>query len=117
MKHLHKASGLEFECGELIDRADGKTYDITVITYWGDLNAEELRAPILVSFYFGEYDADATDRFIDRWLKEFKDCKAIIDAYWVTNSDVLEEPWRSKALSAIDAVNTITDMLQLGGDV
>lgn len=98
MKHLHKASGLEFECGELVDCPEGgplgrrirHTYDMTVITFWPKDTDEDFRAPILISYYFGEYDAEATDRYIDRWLQSTRDCQSIVEAYWLTNCDVLE---------------------------
>lgn len=109
MKHLHKATGLTFECGELIDRSDNSTFDITVITFWREPaeDDDDFAPPIIVSYYFGEYNQEYTDYYIDQWLKNVRDCKDVVDAYWLTNEDVLEEPWRSKALNAIDAFKEV----------
>lgn len=108
MKHLHKTSGLCFECGELIDfLTDGtrKTFDITVITLWQDVE-NELTPPIIIDYYFGEYDATTTDYYIDRWFEKqstnsmwrkfVSDCAYIVDAYYITNEDVLDERTKTK---------------------
>lgn len=99
MKHLHNKSGLYFECGELIDRAANETYDITVITLWHDPNEDDVQPPELVGFYFGEYDPEHTDYYIDRWFEEHAAdakttdliirCRSIVRAYWLCNEDVL----------------------------
>lgn len=108
MKHTHKATGLEFECGALFDNVDDYTYDITVITFWGHEAADDdVVPPIIINYYFGEYNQDLTDYYIDQWLKNVRDCKDIVDAYWLTNQDVLEEPWRTKALNAVDAFKEV----------
>lgn len=109
MTHLHKASGLYFECGELMEfPVDGvrKTYDMIVITLWG-CTEDDPEAPIIVGYYFGEYNEETTDYYIDQWLQKqamddewlkiVSDCKDIVDAYWITNEDVLEGDLRSKA--------------------
>lgn len=102
MTHIHEKSGLEFEVGEYRDVDGGKTYDITIISYWKDAEVEgELEtSPVeLVNYYFGGYDEETTDRFIDRWLanraKEISVLQAArdyMDAYLVTNRDVLTYP-------------------------
>lgn len=110
MRHLHKASGKTFECGELMDfPAEGirKTYDMTVISLWEDDPDNDPQPVIIVGYYFGEYDEETTDFYIDRWfeaqamdnewLKIVSDCKDIVDAYWITNEDVLEGDLRIKA--------------------
>lgn len=109
MKHLHKATGLTFECGELIDRSDNSTFDITVITFWHEPaeDDDDFAPPILINYYFGEYNPENTDYYIDQWLKSARDCKDVVDAYWLTNKDVLEEPWRTKALSACETYKEI----------
>ena len=101
MEHTHKSTGLVFDCGTIPE------FDITVITYWRQPDVDDLVPPILVSFYFGEYEADATDYYIDQWLKSVVDCKDIVDAYLLTNEDVLEEPWLSKALNAVSTFKEV----------
>lgn len=103
MTHLHKSSGLYFEVGELMEfpvKDARKTYDMSVITLWGCADGEP-DAPIIIGYYFGEYDAAITDHYINEWfakqaiegewLKIVRDCKDIVDAYWVTNEDVLTD--------------------------
>ena len=103
MTHLHKTSGLYFECGELMDfpvKDARKTYDMTVITLWGCTDGEP-DSPTIVDYYFGKYDEDTTNYYIDRWLEKQStkemwrkcvgDVKTIVDAYWLTNESYLEE--------------------------
>lgn len=68
MKHIHSRTGHEYEVGQLID-FDGASYDIIVITKWPDYEADELESPIIVGYYFGEYDKKDTDDYIDRYLE------------------------------------------------
>lgn len=105
MQHLHKASGLVFECGELVDfrECDSRvrcTYDMTVITHWNHRSFDnDLQPPVIIGYYFGEYDEATTDYYIDRWLEKqaadnlwrrtVSDCEQIVNAYWLTNEDVL----------------------------
>ena len=98
MKHFHKSSHMTFECGELIDRVAGETFDITVITFWGE---ETLSPPIIVDYYFGEYDEGLTDEYIDAWLtkrnvkndwlKLAVNCTDIISDYYTVNKDILQD--------------------------
>lgn len=68
MKHVHAKSGLTFECGDYVDSANGKTYDMTIITYWPDAESGAAEPVTLVDYYFGGYDARITDYYIDEWL-------------------------------------------------
>ena len=125
MKHLHNKSGLYFECGELIDRVANETYDITVITLWHDPNEDVVLPPELVNFYFGEYDPEHTDYYIDRWFEEraahneflklVRDCKGIVDAYWLTNEDVLVDneydDTRSKVQRVRDELKKLLEVI------
>lgn len=127
MTHLHKASGLTFECGELMEfPVDGtrKTYDITVITSW-DRTEDGCEPVIIVGFYFGEYDAELTDYYIDKWFQEqamdnewlkiVSDCKDVVEAYWVTNEDVLADDeysdQRSKVKRTLTNLNRILEVI------
>lgn len=124
MKHLHKASGKTFECGELMEfPANGtrKTYDMTVISLWEDDPNSDPQPVIIVGYYFGEYDEETTNYYIDQWfqkqamdnewLKIVGDCKDIVDAYWITNEDVLEGDLRSKALRTRTNLKRILEVL------
>ena len=68
MKHLHKLTGLTFECGELIEFDTGKTFDMTVITLWDYPECDQ--PPIIIGYYFGEYDEETTNNYIDEWLQQ-----------------------------------------------
>lgn len=103
MTHVHKLTGIEFEVGSYMSGADRKTYDMTIITLWNtpDGSASDL---ILVDYYFGEYDPDITDKYIDNWLTNNKEeidglllSEKYLQYYLDTNRDVLE-------LHEIDAV-------------
>ena len=69
MKHLHEASGLVFEIGELVEPDHTKTYDITVITFWPDAESGAASPVSIVDYYFGCYDKNITDHYIDEWLR------------------------------------------------
>lgn len=123
MKHLHKASGLVFECGELIDiREDGrnvrKTYDMTVITLWThDSFNDDVQPPVIIDYYFGEYNEETTNYYIDRWFEKQSTCnmwrkfvgdvKEIVDAYWLTNHEVLEEDYKRKVQTVITGLDNM----------
>lgn len=96
MKHLHEKSGQMFEIGEY---RDGEaTYDITIISYWKDAETQGVGSPVeLIDYYFGGYTKELTDYYIDRWIdnrkKEIKvlqAAKKYMDAYLITNRDVLD---------------------------
>lgn len=113
MKHLHKKSGLMFECGELMETSvevvDGvrRTYDMTVITFWGKHAEESDKPPIIVGYYFGDYTVEDTDYYIDRWLQTVRDCLSIVDAYWLTNEDVLIDDEFDETRSRVQRTLTI----------
>lgn len=111
MKHVHKQSGMTFECGELIDRGANATYDMTVITYW----PSGYEPPVIVGYYFGEYDPEATDFYIDEWFAtSFKnnawidvlfDAHDIVDAYRITNEGVLDEATSERVARVLSVLN------------
>lgn len=98
MTHLHKASGNYFEVGEYRDGE--KTYDITIISYWKDPETQAVGAPVeLVGFYFGDYNPQDTDFYIDQWLDNraseisvLQAASKCIDAYLIINEGVLDAP-------------------------
>lgn len=127
MKHLHKSSGLVFECGELIDiREDGRnvrrTYDMTVITLWNHdcFNNDDIRPPVIIDYYFGDYDEEKTDYYIDRWFerqstnnmwrKFITDCASIVDAYYITNEDVLDTRTKTKVQTVRIGLNNLMEV-------
>ena len=121
MKHLHKASGNTFDCGELIERDTCKTYDITVITFWNTDSEGDIQPPIIVGYYFGEYDAATTDYYIDEWLQKqeaeyswlalVSNCAKIVEAYYVTNADVFKEAEYRNQRATV--VNTLQDLKRI----
>lgn len=97
MKHLHVKSGQRFEVGEY---RDGEaTYDITLISYWKDAETQDVGGPVeIIGYYFGGYDEETTNFYIDQWIKRREDeiktfeiAKKYLEAYRVTNEDVLEQ--------------------------
>lgn len=69
MKHVHEASGLTFEVGELVEPDRSKTYDLSIITFWPDADSGAATPVTLVDYYFGDYDEASTDYYIDEWLQ------------------------------------------------
>lgn len=113
MKHLHKKSGQYFEVGDYID--GDKTYDITIISYWKDPETQGIGSPVeIIAYYFGGYDQENTDFFIDRWIDNREKEKRVLntankylDAYLVTNEDVLESSTISELQEAIVECNEL----------
>ena len=68
MKHIHKSTGLEFDVSRLID-FDGKTHDMCVITKW-DVEHDFESNPVIIDYYFGDYDQEVTDQLIDDFYKK-----------------------------------------------
>lgn len=62
MEHIHAKTGLKFEVGFMPD------YDMSIIMKWNDEG--EFMSTELIDYYFGEYDKQTTDNYIDRWLSE-----------------------------------------------
>ena len=71
MTHIHSKTGTEFQVGKVVD-FDGKDYDICVIFRFPDQpledDVEELEEPEFVDYYFGDYDEQMTDDYIDGYL-------------------------------------------------
>lgn len=70
MTHVHKKSGKSFEVGQVIDQNDGRSYDINVILQFPDDDDDEDLEVKLVGFYFGDYDEETTDDYIDMYFDE-----------------------------------------------
>lgn len=68
MKHVHAKSGLVFEVGRLYD-FNGSTFDMCIITKW---NEHCDSAPTIVGYYFGDYNKDVTDEYIDMYIDNQK---------------------------------------------
>lgn len=64
MIHIHEKTGQTFEVGRL-DDFDGRTFDICVIMRWPENETEEV---VLIDYYFGDYDKETTDEYIDQYL-------------------------------------------------
>lgn len=62
MIHIHDKTGIEFDVGFCSD------FDMSIITRWPTNPGDD---PIeLIDYYFGEYDKETTDRFIDDYLEK-----------------------------------------------
>ena len=76
MKHFHEKSGKTFEIGRLMD-SDGRTFDINVITKWDEENDFE-QSPIIIDYYFGDYEKKDTDFYIDEFIKKQETLKNVL---------------------------------------
>lgn len=64
MTHVHKRTGIEYEVGFVSD------FDMTIITRWPKDLFEEGQHIEFVNYYFGEYDEESTDHYIDEYLEK-----------------------------------------------
>jgi hypothetical protein len=112
MKHLHEKSGNNFEIGRLID-PDGGTYDINVIMKWDEENDYE-QSPIIIDYYFGDYDKKDTDTYIDMFIEKQKTLKQVlkylegkleVDGYFFEH----EDPDGLKLLK--DTIESVKEMI------
>ena len=97
MKFLHKESNTTYEIGRLFD-TDGRTFDINVITKWDEENDFE-QSPVLVDYYFGDAEDDATNYYIDEFLKKQRylknavnvlECRIAIDGEFMEPTEIEE---------------------------
>jgi hypothetical protein len=77
MKHIHERTGKEYEIGRLFD-TDGRTYDINVITRW-DVENDFEQSPVIIDYYFGDYDKKDTDWYIDQYLEQHETLKNLLE--------------------------------------
>jgi hypothetical protein len=111
MKHLHEKSGKSFEIGRLID-PDGGTYDINVITKWDEENDYD-KSPIIIDYYFGDYDKEVTDDYIDMYLEKQKTMKQVLmylEGKLTVDEDFMDSEDINKLNQTIESVKEmITD--------
>ena len=108
MKHIHTKTGKSFEVGRLID-FDGKTFDINVITLWDEENDFEL-SPVIVGYYFGDYDKEVTDDFIDMYLDDqntLKRTKKYLEDKKMIDGDYMEPEDVEKLVETIESVDNM----------
>lgn len=107
MNHIHKKSGKDYEVGVMND-FDGSTYDMCIITKW-DSSCEE--SPTLVGYYFGKYDPEMTDYYIDKFIENQTQLKKSIKRMsddLVVNREVME-PDDIQDLE--NTIKSVTDMI------
>ena len=108
MKHIHTKTGKSYEVGRLID-FDGKTFDINVITLWDEENDFEL-SPVIVGYYFGDYDKEVTDDYIDMYLDEqetLKRTKKYLEDKKMIDGDYMEPEDVEKLVETIESVDSM----------
>ena len=111
MLHLHKKSGMKFEVGYIND-LDGRTHDITIILKHNDPESDNTAPYELVDYYFGSYDPDTTNTYIDKWLTKnngeigrltiARDC---LNDYCLINGEDMDEYDYSTMMSAKNYIN------------
>ena len=112
MKHIHEKTGKSFEVGRLND-FDGKTYDINVITLWDEENDFELE-PVIVGYYFGDYEKEITDIYIDMYLEEqetLKRTKKYLEDKKIIDEDYMEPEDVEELVKTIESVDSMISPL------
>lgn len=112
MKHIHEKTGNNYEIGRLID-PDGGTYDINVITKWDEENDYE-QSPVIIDYYFGDYDKKVTDDYIDMYLEKQKTMKQVLmylEGKLTVDEDCMDSEDINKLNQTIESVKEmITDL-------
>ena len=101
MKHIHEKTGTPFQVGRLID-FDGRTFDITVITLWDEEHDFEA-SPVIVGYYFGDYDQEVTDDYIDMYIEEQNSLKKVVK-YLRTNNTNLDIEAPDETIKTLDGL-------------
>lgn len=107
MNHIHKKSGQVYEVGKMND-FDGSTYDMCIITKW---DPECVESPTLVDYYFGEYDPELTDHYIDKFIENQNQLKKSVKRMsddLLVNREVME-PDDIQDLE--NTIKNVTDMI------
>lgn len=106
MKHIHNKTGVEYEVGFLSD------FDMCVITKWDVENNYE-KGPVIIDYYFGEYDEESTDDYIDEYLKKIEGLKDglkfLKDEYLINcvDGDFMEPDQKKKLENSIDIIKSM----------
>lgn len=107
MIHVHNKTGIEFDVGFCSD------FDMSIITRWPVRPGDD---PIeLIDYYFGEYDKEATDYYIDKYFEKmenlknglkFLEGKYLIDA---VEGNYMEKEDAEKLKNSIETLKTIVN--------
>lgn len=77
MIHVNNKTGKQFDVSRLID-FDSRTHDINIITKWDYENDFE-QSPVIIDYYFGDYEKEDTDYYINSFLETQENIKAAIN--------------------------------------
>lgn len=77
MKHVSKVDDLVYEVSKSVSIVDGKQYDDDITLIWYDKKYEddlcydeELDARVLIGWYWGDYDEELTDAYIEDYWRD-----------------------------------------------
>ena len=117
MLHHNKATGLNFDVSQLVDY-DGSQHDISVITLWNSPESGVDSPVTIIDYYFGDYDAEVTDKYIKRYFdglhneaRHLSAATTYLNAYTLINSGFLEEEVVEKIDDAIKYANNRLQVL------
>ena len=113
MRHIHERTGVEYDVSRLID-FDGRTHDMCVITKW-DVENDYEHGPVIVDYYFGDYNREDTDYYIDKYLKKQEGLKTglqfLKDEYLINcvDGDFMEPPTKTKLEDSIETLKQVVN--------
>lgn len=108
MKHIHRKTGVEYEVGFLSE------FDMCVITKW-DTEHNYEKGPVIVGYYFGDYDKESTDYYIDQYLDKMEGLKDglkfLKDEYQINcvDGNFMEPDQQKKLENSIYSVESIVN--------
>ena len=111
MKHIHKSTGIKFDVSRLID-FDGRTHDMCVITKWDEENNFE-KDPVIIDYYFGDYNPILTDDLIDEYYKKqigLQDGLKFLEGEYLINcvdGDCMEPDQKKRLENSIETLKQI----------
>jgi hypothetical protein len=105
MIHIHKNTGIEFDVGFCSD------FDMSIITKFPNEPGDE--PVILIDYYFGDYDPDTTDKYIDNFYKKqigLQDGLKFLEGEYLINcvdGDFMEPDQKLKLKNSIEILKEI----------
>jgi hypothetical protein len=106
MNYVHEKTGKDFDIGYLMD-SNGKTFDMSVILKW-DYENDYAEDPVIIDYYFGEFEDDVTDYCIDEFIKRQKGLKTALKFLNLIDQETMEAEELEELKESIKVLKEIT---------
>lgn len=115
MNHSIAINGRTFFTAQVVDSYKNEIYDMTVIF----MDRQDDLPPVLVDFYYGEPDMAVSMQYVRNylmkstrnnvWVDFLEDIRSIVEAYRITNEDVLDGATNEKVERVLHVLKKTLD--------